>query len=138
MKLHKHNTGFNTLTLLCYLTTIAVVVLGAIKIAPSYYDGEFFVKKGLKSLQDDPKIKDYGRSELKTKLIQYFTLNNVRGEPSQNVKVTRYDEGYLVNVEYTIERELFSNIKLKMDYKYQLNTATGECCEFLIENDEKK
>jgi|GEM_PF-5906654 len=138
MNLQRRNKGFNTLTLLCYLTTIAVVVLGATKVAPSYYDGEFLVTKGLKSLQDDPNFKDYNGGELKSKLIQYFTLNNVRGAPAQNVKVTRYDEGYLVNVEYTVERDLFANIKLKMNYQYQLNTATGECCEFLIENDEKK
>lgn len=137
MILVKKQSGMSAIEILCYGFTICVLGMAAVKIAPSYYDAEFVVVKGLEALRDDPELADKNKGQLKSALGKYFSINGIRDEAANGVVVKRISEGYLVNVDYTVERPLYKHIDLKMHYQYQLNTVTKECCEYLIEDVEE-
>lgn len=134
MKQNYKQAGISAIDFICYIVTALFVLIVCIKVVPSYYEAEFLMVDGLEALRDKSNLKELDRAELKSNLTQHLSLNNVRGPAISGIKVVRYDDGYLVNADYKIHQDLFANFDLVMHYRYQLNTSTKICCEYLIEN----
>lgn len=119
-----------------WLLMVAVAGLGLTvvsKMVPAYADA-WYVEKGLRSLADQPNLRDMGQGEIRRELDRYFTINNVRGTPTQAVNVIRGADGLLVSIDYELREPLFLNIDVVMKFNKQLNTARADlCCKPLVE-----
>ena len=103
------------------------------KLGPGYIDAHF-VEEGLQSLSENGNIREMSNSEIKRELDRYFTINNVRGEPTKAVKIIRGADSTLVSINYELRQPLFHNVDVVMKFDKQLNTAKPElCCEPLVD-----
>ncbi|HEY8568969.1 DUF4845 domain-containing protein [Microbulbifer sp.] len=119
-----------------WLFVIAVFGFGLTvvsKLGPGYIDAHF-VEEGLQSLSENGNIREMSNSEIKRELDRYFTINNVRGEPTKAVKIIRGADSTLVSINYELRQPLFHNVDVVMKFDKQLNTAKPElCCEPLVD-----
>ncbi|TLM77611.1 DUF4845 domain-containing protein [Microbulbifer harenosus] len=119
-----------------WLLVIAVFGFGLTvvsKLGPAYIDAHF-VEEGLHSLSQNSGIREMSNTEIKRELDRYFTINNVRGEPTQAVKIIRGADSTLVSINYELRQPLFHNVDVVMKFDKQLNTAKPElCCEPLVD-----
>ncbi|QIL88876.1 DUF4845 domain-containing protein [Microbulbifer sp. SH-1] len=119
-----------------WLLVIAVFGFGLTvvsKLGPAYIDAHF-VEEGLHSLSQNSSIREMSNTEIKRELDRYFTINNVRGEPTQAVKIIRGADSTLVSINYELRQPLFHNVDVVMKFDKQLNTAKPElCCEPLVD-----
>jgi hypothetical protein len=103
------------------------------KMGPAYIDARY-VEQGLKALSKLDNIRDMTQSEIKRELDRFFTINNVRGEPTKAVKIIRGADSMLVSIDYELRQPLFYNVDVVMKFNRQLNTAKAdECCEPLVD-----
>lgn len=119
-----------------WLFVIAVFGFGlsiVSKLGPAYIDAHF-VEEGLQTLSQSSGIREMSNTEIKRELDRYFTINNVRGEPTQAVKIIRGADSTLVSINYELRQPLFHNVDVVMKFDKQLNTAKPElCCEPLVD-----
>ncbi|WP_105103915.1 DUF4845 domain-containing protein [Microbulbifer pacificus] len=119
-----------------WLFVIAVFGFGLTivsKLGPAYIDAHF-VEEGLQSLSQNSGIREMSNTEIKRELDRFFTINNVRGEPTQAVKIIRGADSTLVSINYELRQPLFHNVDVVMKFDKQLNTAKPElCCEPLVD-----
>ncbi|MCK7597171.1 DUF4845 domain-containing protein [Microbulbifer sp. CAU 1566] len=119
-----------------WLFVIAVFGFGLTivsKLGPAYIDAHF-VEEGLQSLSENDGIREMSNTEIKRELDRFFTINNVRGEPAQAVKIIRGADSTLVSINYELRQPLFQNVDVVMKFDKQLNTAKPElCCEPLVD-----
>lgn len=103
------------------------------KMGPAYIDAHF-VEEGLQSLAENTQIREMSNTEIKRELDKFFTINNVRGEPTKAVKIIRGADSTLVSINYELRQPLFKNVDVVMIFDKQLNTAKPElCCEPLVD-----
>lgn len=119
-----------------WLLVIAVFGFGLTvvsKMGPAYIDAHF-VEEGLLSLTDNSGLREMSNTEIKRELDRFFTINNVRGEPTKAVKIIRGADSTLVSINYELRQPLFHNVDVVMKFDKQLNTAKPElCCEPLVD-----
>ncbi|MBB5209993.1 DUF4845 domain-containing protein [Microbulbifer hydrolyticus] len=119
-----------------WLFVIAVFGFGLTvvsKMGPAYIDAHF-VEEGLLTLSKQGGVRDMSNTEIKRELDRFFTINNVRGEPVQSVKIIRGADSTLVSINYELRQPLFHNVDVVMKFDKQLNTAKPElCCEPLVD-----
>ena len=103
------------------------------KMGPAYIDAHY-VEEGLVSLAEKDNIREMSNTEIKRELDRFFTINNVRGQPIQAVKIIRGADSTLVSINYELRQPLFQNVDVVMKFDKQLNTAKPElCCEPLVD-----
>ncbi|WP_226664868.1 DUF4845 domain-containing protein [Microbulbifer aggregans] len=103
------------------------------KMGPAYIDAHY-VEEGLQTLSEIDNVRELSNSEIKRELDRYFTINNVRGEPTKAVKIIRGADSTLVSINYELRQPLFKNVDVVMKFDKQLNTAKPElCCEPLVD-----
>ncbi|MCW8126351.1 DUF4845 domain-containing protein [Microbulbifer halophilus] len=101
----------------------------ASKMGPAYIDA-YYVDEGLRDLSENPGLRDMSRGEIKKELDRFFLINNVRGEPTESVRILRGADSMLVSVDYELRQPLFYNVDVVMKFNKQLNTARADlCCE---------
>nr|WP_010132899.1 DUF4845 domain-containing protein [Microbulbifer agarilyticus] len=119
-----------------WLAIIAVFGFGLTvvsKMGPAYVDAHF-VEEGLHSLANNSGVREMSNTEIKRELDRFFTINNVRGEPTESVKIIRGADSTLVSINYELRQPLFQNVDVVMKFNKQLNTAKPElCCEPLVD-----
>lgn len=118
-----------------WLLVIAVFGFGLTvvsKMGPAYVDAHF-VEEGLQTLSRNDGIGEMSPAEIKRELGRFFSINNVRGEPVQSVKIIRGADSTLVSINYELRQPLISNVDVVMKFDKQLNTAKPElCCDPLV------
>ncbi|WP_250462923.1 DUF4845 domain-containing protein [Microbulbifer litoralis] len=103
------------------------------KMGPAYIDA-YYVDEGLRTLSENPGLRDMSRGEIKKELDRFFLINNVRGQPTESVQIIRGADSMLVSVDYELRQPLFYNVDVIMKFNKQLNTAKVElCCEPLVD-----
>ncbi|GAA5523875.1 hypothetical protein Maes01_00424 [Microbulbifer aestuariivivens] len=103
------------------------------KMAPAYLDASY-VDQALRALAENPRVRNMTRGEIEQEMSRFFTLNNVRGEPTKAVRVIPGTDGMLVSVAYELRQPLIYNVDVIMKFNKQLNIAkTDLCCEPLVD-----
>lgn len=130
--MYRHQSGFISLTWLSYFFTLAVIVLCGVKLAPVYAE-HTYVEDALKFLVDNNSdISKLDKSELKSQLDKYMTINSVGAEQAKSFIFERQRDGYIVSSVYEVRVPFFLNIDAVLSFKSQLNTANPDaCCDFI-------
>jgi len=131
LKLIKHQRGMGMLQWALVIAIAGFFLLFAFKVVPLYAENRY-VESALRSLENGgEKLEQLTDAEIKKKLNNFYTINNVRSEgPTKNIKVARESEKALVTVDYETRVPLFWNIDLVLSFQNHLDsTRPGQCCK---------
>ncbi len=129
----RRQRGMSYWSLMLIVAVFGFILTCVSKMGPAYIDA-YYVDEGLKTLAENPGLRDMTRGQIKSELDRYFLINNVRGEPTKAVQVIRGADSMLVSVDYELRQPLFQNVDVVMKFDKQLNTAKPElCCEPLVD-----
>ncbi|MCY7354016.1 MAG: DUF4845 domain-containing protein [Lysobacter sp.] len=100
------------LTLIGFLIVLAVVGLGAyigMKLFPMYQ--EFYsVKSSLKGLSNEPGIAGQAPEKIQDLFFRRLYINYSENVKPENVKLTRIDKGWKMDVNYEVRKPMIYNI----------------------------
>ncbi|MGV8836266.1 DUF4845 domain-containing protein [Cellvibrio sp.] len=131
IKLLKHQRGLGMLQWALVIAVAGFFILFAFKVIPLYAENTY-VESALRSLETGgEKLEQMTDAEIKSKLNNFYMINNVRSEgPTTNIKVVRESEKAVVTVDYETRVPLFWNIDLVVSFQNHLDsTRPGQCCK---------
>ena len=100
------------LTLIGFIIVLGIVGLFAyvgMKLFPMY--SEFYsVKQALKGLAAEPGIASQEPAKVKDLLFRRLYVSYAENVKPNNVKIQRDSNGYVINVQYEVRRELIGNL----------------------------
>jgi Domain of unknown function (DUF4845) len=131
IKLLKHQRGLGMLQWALVIAVAGFFLLFAFKVIPLYVENRY-VESALRSLETGgEKLEQMTDTEIKSKLNNFYMINNVRSEgPTTSIKVMRESEKAVVTVDYETRVPLFWNIDLVVSFQNHLDsTRPGQCCK---------
>ncbi|WP_285764216.1 DUF4845 domain-containing protein [Biformimicrobium ophioploci] len=129
----KNQKGMSYWGLLGILAVGGLALTCVSKMGPAYIDA-YYVEEGLRHVAKNDNVDSMKRGEILRELDRYFTINNVRGEPTKAVRVVSSTEGTIVSIDYELRVPLISNVDVVMKFDKQLNTNQPElCCDALVD-----
>ncbi|MDR7090807.1 DUF4845 domain-containing protein [Cellvibrio fibrivorans] len=131
IKLLKHQRGLGMLQWALVIAVAGFFILFAFKVIPLYAENTY-VESALRSLETgSEKLEQMTDAEIKSKLNNFYMINNVRSEgPTRNIKVVRESEKAVVTVDYETRVPLFWNIDLVVSFQNHLDSSRpGQCCK---------
>lgn len=129
MKLKLYQTGAGALQILTILMVASFFLLCAFKLVPVYAENRF-IMTGIKSIAvDGDALAKMKKREIRSKLIRYYDLNNVRSEGAREIKIIRNSKGVIVQNKYEVRVPLLGNIDVMVRFNNVLDsTRFDECC----------
>jgi hypothetical protein len=117
------------ITLLGFIIVLAVVGLFAyvgMKLFPMY--SEFYsVKSALKGLANEPGIANTDPAKIKDLFFQRLYISYSENVESENVKITRVDSGWQMDVNYEVRKPVIANLDVVGKFQAtQMLTRQGE------------
>jgi len=112
MKIIKRQQGATGITIAMGLVLLAFFVLIVLTVWPVYLEN-FNVNSHLDRLAEDPKAKSMTKLELVKTLEKRFGVDDVKSVKREDITITGAPgEGYDVQVEYEVRKELMGNVDL--------------------------
>ena len=127
----KNQRGLGMLQWALVIAIAGFFLLFAFKVIPLYAENRY-VESALRSLETGgEKLEQMTDTEIKSKLNNFYMINNVRSEgPTANIKIERESEKAVVTVDYETRVPLFWNIDLVVSFQNHLDsTRPGQCCK---------
>lgn len=125
---YKKQRGLGAIGWLCVLVLLGFFGTCAFKMVPAYTENQL-VESALKSLAEEPEsVHQMSKSEIKQKLNTFYTINNVRGKPTESLEIERLRDKTLVKVNYEVRAELFANVSVVMTFNNVLDSSNPEAC----------
>jgi hypothetical protein len=117
------------ITLLGFIIVLAVVGLFAyvgMKLFPMY--SEFYsVKSALKGLANEPGIANTDPAKIKDLFFRRLYISYSENVESENVKITRVDSGWQMDVNYEVRKPVIANLDVVGKFQAtQMLTRQGE------------
>jgi hypothetical protein len=117
------------ITLLGFIIVLAVVGLFAyvgMKLFPMY--SEFYsVKSALKGLANEPGIANTDPAKIKDLFFRRLYISYSENVESENVKITRVDSGWQMDVSYEVRKPVIANLDVVGKFQAtQMLTRQGE------------
>ncbi|MCW8196461.1 DUF4845 domain-containing protein [Proteobacteria bacterium 005FR1] len=133
MKTRHSQRGLSSLGWLLVLLIAGFFMTLAFRMVPAYADN-VYVTDALKSLREfESTERGYGGmtdSAIRSHLGKYFSINNVRGDATKNIKIERLSDKVLVNMDYEVRVPLFYNVDVVMKFRNQFDSLRpAECCK---------
>jgi aspartate carbamoyltransferase regulatory subunit len=121
MKLQKSQKGVTMFSIAFYLGLLAFVVLTVLKLFPVYMEN-VTVASAVKNLESN-REGYMGVLAVKQSLIKNFGINNVTMVPAEDIRVTRDNQTYMVDVNYEIRIPYIRNISLVISFENHAEVA---------------
>lgn len=121
--------GLSLLGILLLLIALGFVLLCFFRLSPAYLDN-MYVRDALKSLAEDhpDDLANLTKGEVAQILSNYYTINNVRGEPAKALEVIRRADKILIQVNYEVRVPLVANVDAVMKFENVLDSSRPEQC----------
>jgi hypothetical protein len=108
----KKQQGLTLLAWILVLIVLSFALLCAFKIIPLYAENRYVVS-ALRALVDPgTNLEDMTDAEIKRKLSNFYTINNVRGQGPSNIVIKREAKKVVVTIDYEGRTTLFENAPL--------------------------
>ncbi len=128
MRSLKKQKGLSALGWLVVIMIFGFTLLVTSKLGPHYLDNRFVIET-LETLGSDPAFPRMSPGEIRSKLDKTFNINNIRGQATESVKVTKNNEGTLVQIKYEERVHLMQNIDVVLTFNSVLDSnKPDECC----------
>jgi len=133
--MRKYHQGFISIQWLAILIVIGVIMLCAARMVPVYIEN-IYVTDALKFvLSSNVDIHDLDKSEIKSQLGKYMTINAIGSVQSGSFQVHKTQKATYVNSVYEVRVPIIHNIDAVMSFKNQLDSSNPEaCCKYLVDN----
>jgi len=119
------------LTLISWVFVLAILAfcgMFAFRVVPMYSENVYVVN-ALKSLAEPGmKVSEMSDAEIKKKIMDFYTVNNVRSEGPQNIVIDRKSKSLIVTIDYENRANLFSNIDIVMRFQNHLDGDQPNLC----------
>lgn len=105
-------------TLIGMLFVGILVVFAAIvimKIVPAYIE-YYSIKKVFNAMAADPALKDATPSDVRLSYARRSGIDNITAVTADDLDIARADGKLVVSVRYRVEKPLFGNVGLYMDF----------------------
>jgi Tfp pilus assembly major pilin PilA len=106
------------LTMISWMVIIAIGVfftLIGIKMVPVYLEN-YSIKQVLGSLQDDHRVRDMGRSEIKKIIIKRLKINRVYSFPQDKINIKASNKSIEISLDYEVRKPVIGNVSVLMAF----------------------
>lgn len=125
---YKYQRGLGAISWLCIIFIVVFFGTSAFKMVPAYNENQL-VKTALRNLGQDPDgLHEMSKSEIRSQLNKFYTINNVRGEATKSLEIDRQREKTLVKVNYEVREQLFGNVSVVMTFNNVLDSSRPDAC----------
>ena len=107
------------IVILLLLATFFLTIV--FKVGPIYLD-DLSVKGAFEGLQRD-NVRDMSDSDIRRKLDNYFTVNNVRNIRVRDVKIKRERTKILVSYDYEVRAQFMGNLDVVVSFKHEYDSS---------------
>ncbi len=111
----KRQCGMTMIGILFMLILIGFFTLLTLKILPIYLE-HFKVVSSLKSLEQTPDLTHMSRRHILGLMEKRLDINMVDQVTRQDIEVSKQDGTVLVSVAYSVEKPLFGNLSVIVDF----------------------
>lgn len=126
----KRQRGMFSLGGLYLVLSLGFFVFLAFKVVPPYFDN-VYIQQALKDLSTlDRESGELSSDEIRKRLGNFFTINNIRGDVINQIKIKRKSGAVIVKIDYERRVPLFANVEVVMDFQNHWNSKYPEqCCK---------
>ena len=125
---YKYQRGMGAIGWLCVILIVVFFGTSAFKMVPAYNENQM-IKTALRSLADGPdNVHEMPKSEIRSQLRKFYTINNVRGEAAKNLEIDRQRDQTLVKINYEVREKLFGNVSVVMTFNNVLDSSKPDAC----------
>lgn len=136
MKTLRKQKGLTLFSWIILLIIAGFFLLCAFKIVPLYAENRYVIS-ALKSLVEPGSSLDgMTDAEIKRKLSNFYTINNVRGEGPKNIEIKREAKKVLVTIDYEGRARLFDDVPVLRTVDVVVlfqnhldSTLPNQCCK---------
>lgn len=111
MKNYNKQRGVTMVTMIAGLGLLAFFVTIAITVAPVYIEN-FNVSSHVSRLENDSRIKDMTKEEVRGTLLKRFGIDDVKNVARQDIYVKDVPGGYSIEVDYEVRKSFLGNVDL--------------------------
>lgn len=116
--------GMTTTSALVTLFLVGFFLTLTFKLGPHYLDNK--IVQGAINQVGQSDINGKSDSEIRRKIANFFTINNIRDIDVRKVIVTRDDSGTRINLDYEKRIEMFGNVDVVLKFSNQFNSAEAD------------
>ena len=113
--------GITTTSALFTLFFVGFFLTLTFKLGPHYLDNK--IVQGAIDQVGQSDINGKSDSEIRRKIANFFTINNIRDIDVRKVIVTRDDSGARLSLDYEKRIEMFGNVDVVLKFSNQFNSA---------------
>ncbi len=110
--------GASALTMLVMVLFFGSLLTLVIKLGPVYLD-DITIQEALESLDGTDGLSTMGPAQIRTLINKRLSVNNVRGFDAKNISVDKDGDLVLINVDYEVRNNLFSNVDTVVHFKHE-------------------
>lgn len=117
----KSQLGISSLGLLVVLALAGLGLLSAFKLGPLYLDN-YFIRGAINSMAKE-NIDEMSEGQIRRKLSDYFTVNNIRDVDTKAIKVERDKKGTRIILNYEKRVDFLGNVDVVVSFENRFDTA---------------
>ncbi|PHQ24514.1 DUF4845 domain-containing protein [Marinobacter guineae] len=110
--------GASALTMMVMVLFFGGLLTLVIKLGPAYLD-DVTIQEALESLDGTEGLSQMGPAQVRTLINKRLSVNNVRGFDAKNISVEKDGEFVVINVDYEVRNNLFSNVDTVVHFKHE-------------------
>ncbi len=114
--------GMTLIGILFLLVLIGFFTLLTLKILPIYLE-HFKVVSSLESLEQTPDLAKMNRRQIVNLMDKRLDINMVENVTAKDVEVLKQDGRVMVSVVYSVEKPLFGNLSVIVDFDDQIEVG---------------
>ena len=110
--------GASALVILVMVLFFGSLLTLVIKVGPAYMD-DLTIQEALEGLDGTEGLSRMGPAQVRTLINKRLSVNNVRGFDAKNISVDKDGDLVVINVDYEVRNNLFSNVDTVVHFKHQ-------------------
>jgi hypothetical protein len=110
--------GASALTMMVMVLFFGGLLTLVIKLGPAYLD-DITIQEALESLDGTEGLSQMGPAQVRTLINKRLSVNNVRGFDAKNISVDKDGDLVVINIDYEVRNNLFSNVDTVVHFKHQ-------------------
>lgn len=109
--------GASALTMMVMVLFFGGLLTLLLKLGPAYLD-DITIQEALESLEGTEGLSQMGPAQVRTLINKRLSVNNVRGFEAKNISVEKDGELVVINVDYEVRNNLFSNVDTVIHFQH--------------------
>ncbi|AOY88521.1 DUF4845 domain-containing protein [Marinobacter salinus] len=110
--------GASALTMMVMVLFFGGLLTLVLKLGPAYLD-DITIQEALESLDGTKGLSTMGPAQVRTLINKRLSVNNVRGFEAKNISVEKDGELVVINVDYEVRNNLFSNVDTVIHFQHE-------------------